>query len=140
MSKSNKEKDNHKDNEKTEGAFEIMDELMSQLNSTKKMFLALILTIVVLPAIAMLIVVATLDFPFEGDFEGRDFREERFGPRQGGLQSIPGLIIFVATIVWLGIAIRKWFVISKWSKKYKQFKQRQAEIERQFDDEENKNH
>ena len=127
MSKSNR------DDEKPEGAFEIMDGLMSQLNSTKKMFLALIITMIVLPGIAMLIVVATLDFPF-GDFEGKDFRDERFGPR-GGFPFGPGMIIFVATLVWLGIGIRKWFVISKWSKKYKQFKQRQEEIERKFEEE-----
>ena len=136
MSKPNK--DNYNDKEKPEGAFEIMDGLMSQLNSTKKMFLALILTIIVLPAIAMLIVVATFDFPFEG-FERKEFQEERFGPRSGGLHFLPGMIIFVATLVWLGIGIRKWFVISKWSKKYEQFKQKQAEIERQFDEEEDKN-
>ncbi len=133
MSKSNKE-DNPKDSEKPEGAFEIMDELMSQLNSTKKMFLALILTIIVLPAIAMLIVVATFDPPFD-DFE---MRESHRGPSGigGGPPFLPGLVIFVAATVWLGIAIRKWFVISKWSKKYKQFKQRQAEIERKLDEEE----
>jgi hypothetical protein len=133
LSKPNK-KDNHKENEKPEGAFEIMDGLMSQLNSTKKMFLALILTMIVLPGIAILIVVATFDFPF--GFDGENFREERFGPKGGGFHFGPGMIIFLATLVWLGIGIRKWFVISKWSKKYKQFKQRQAEIERQLDDEE----
>jgi len=137
LSKPNKEK-NHNDREKPVGAFEIMDGLMSQLNSTKKMFLALILTMIVLPGIAMLIVVATLDFPF-GGFEGKEFQEEeRFGPRSGGLHFGPGMIIFVATIIWLGIGIRKWFVISKWSKKYKQFKQRQEEIERQLDEEEDR--
>ena len=139
MSKPNK-KENHNDKEKPEGVFEIMDGLMSQLNSTKKMFLALILTIIVLPAIAMLIIVATLDFPFEG-FEGKEFQEERLEPRSGGLLFISRMIIFVAAMAWLVIGIRKWFVISKWSKKYMQFKQRQAEIEQRFDDdEENKNY
>ena len=137
MSKSSKE-DNHNDKEKPEGVFEIMDGLMSQLNSTKKMFLALIFTIIVLPAIAMLIIVVTLDFPFDG-FEGKEFQEKRF-ESSSGLLFISRMIIFVAAMIWLGIGIRKWFVISKWSKKYVQFKQRQAEIERQFDDdEENKN-
>ena len=136
MTKSSKE-DNHNDKEKPEGVFEIMDGLMSQLNSTKKMFLALILTIIVLPAIAMLIIVATLDFPFDG-LEGNEFQEEQLEPRSGGLLFISRMIIFVAAMVWVGIGIRKWFVISKWSKKYKRFKQRQAEIERQLDEEENK--
>ncbi len=136
MSKPNK-KDNHKEGEKPEGAFEIMDGLMSQLNSTKKMFLALILTIIVLPAIAMLIVVATFDPPFD-DFEIRESYRGPFGPG-GGPPFLPGLIIFVATLVWLGIAVRKWFVISKWSKKYKQFKQRQEQLERQFEEEDGSN-
>ena len=136
MSKSNKE-GNPKDSEKPEGAFKIMDGLMSQLNSTKKMFLALILTIIVLPAIAMLIVVATFDPPFD-DFEMRESHRGPFGTG-GGPPFLPGLTIFIAAIVWLGIAIRKWFVISKWSKKYKQFKQRQEQLERQFDEEDDKN-
>ncbi|MGI9565922.1 MAG: hypothetical protein ACR2LL_02775 [Nitrosopumilus sp.] len=123
---SESDKDNHKE-EKIEGAFEIMEGLMAQLNSTKKMFLALILTIIVLPAIAMIIVVATFGISMD-DFEAREGSDH--GPPFG-----PGIIIFVAAIVWLGIGIRKWFVISKWGKKYEQFKQRQAELERKFDEE-----
>ncbi len=123
------EKDNHNE-EKTEGAFEIMEGLMAQLNSTKKMFLALILTIIILPAIAMVIVVATFGLPMEGFEDGKG---PQFGPGKG--PQLPGLIIFIATIVWLGIGIRKWFVISKWGKKYEKFKQKQAELERKFDEE-----
>ena len=56
-----------------------------------------------------------------------------FGPGNG--PSLPEIIIFIATIVWLVIGIRKWFAISKWSKKYERFKQKQAELERKFDEE-----
>jgi hypothetical protein len=124
---------NNSDKEKPEGVFEIMDGLMSQLNSTKKMFLALIITVMVLPVIVMLVVITTFDFPLDRSEMGA----KQFGP-ESGLFFIFRIVIFIALLVWLVIGIRKWFVISKWSKKYELFKQRQTEIERQFDEEDSK--
>jgi hypothetical protein len=127
-------KNNHdSDKEKPEGVFEIMDGMMSQLNSTKKMVLALIITVMVLPVIAMLVVITTFDFPFDIS-DGDEVGAKQFGP-ESGLFFIFRIVIFIALLVWLVVGIRKWFVISKWSKKYELFKQRQAEIDRQFDEE-----
>ena len=52
-------------------------------------------------------------------------------------------IILAISLVWLVIGVRQWFVLSKWDKKYKQFKENQKEIDKKFeddsDDEDNSN-
>jgi hypothetical protein len=50
---------------------------------------------------------------------------------------VPILISFV----WLGIGIRQWFVLSKWSKKYERYKELQRRTDEKLDfdvDNENK--
>lgn len=144
-------KDNH------ENIFEILDGMMSQLNSTKKMFMVMILSVLILPPLAMLVVVQVFDPPYEErqlekeqlraemglppkePLEGenaeleREFKE-RLKERKPMLKP-PQLIITVISLVWLGIGIRQWFVLSKWDKKYKQFKSKQAEIDKELEDE-----
>ena len=44
------------------------------------------------------------------------------------------MIIIVISLVWLGIGIRQWIVLSKWDKKYRQFKEDQKEIDKKFQD------
>ena len=44
------------------------------------------------------------------------------------------MIIFVISLVWLGIGIRQWIVLSKWDKRYQQFKSKQEEIDKKFED------
>lgn len=41
---------------------------------------------------------------------------------------VTGTILF-----WLGIGIRQWFVFSKWTKKYKQYKDLQNKIDEKLD-------
>jgi hypothetical protein len=36
------------------------------------------------------------------------------------------------SIIWLGVGIRQWFVLSKWTKRYKQYKKRRDEADRKF--------
>jgi len=36
--------------------------------------------------------------------------------------------------VWLGIGIRQWAVLSKWDKKYQNFKAKQKEIDKELED------
>ena len=35
-------------------------------------------------------------------------------------------------LIWLGIGIRQWIVISKWDKKYQRFKTKQADIDKKL--------
>ena len=44
------------------------------------------------------------------------------------------LIIFTISIIWLGIGIRQWIVLSKWDKKYQRFKAKQADIDKKLSD------
>jgi hypothetical protein len=38
------------------------------------------------------------------------------------------------SIIWLGVGIRQWFVLSKWTKRYEQYKKRRDEADRKFDE------
>ena len=44
----------------------------------------------------------------------------------------PQLVIFAISLIWLGIGIRQWIVISKWDKKYQRFKTKQADIDKKL--------
>lgn len=151
------ESKNNRD-KKRENVFEILDGIMFQLNRTKKMFLIMILTILIIPPLAILITVNVLDSPFDVRFEEhRELRQElglpvseelteeqklliqqEYKDRHGGLFFFrgPQFVIFVIALVWLGIGIRQWTVLSKWSKKYENFKKQQEEIDKKLKDEE----
>ncbi|WP_420545508.1 hypothetical protein [Nitrosopumilus sp.] len=144
-----------KDSEKRENIFEILDGVMFQLGRTKKMFMIMILTTLIIPPIALLVSTAILDSPFEDNFQkrieerlqhqldsGRITQEEydRFKDRMVDREKPPVLlrppqmIIFVISLVWLGIGIRQWTILSKWDKKYQKFKKQQEDIDRKLDD------
>ncbi len=107
--------------------FKTMDGIINQLNKTKKLFIIMILTVMVLPPLTFVITSAIFDPPF--DHMGRD--EHRWAPPFFvSFHHIPLLI----SIVWLGIGIRQWFVLNKWSKKYSKFKEEQDKVDKQLDD------
>ena len=108
--------------------FKIMDGIIGQINKTKKLFIIMILTIMVLPPLTFLITSAIFDPPFEhmeghrGPFTFFHFR------------SIP----FLISLGWLAIGIRQWFVLSKWDKKYKKYKEMQRKIDEKLDKDDEK--
>lgn len=116
--------------EKDGNIFRTMDEIIYQLNKTKKMFIVMVLTIMIIPPVAFLITYEILYPPFEDE---RD-KAPGEGPR-------PKFFIFrivplVIAAVWLGIGIRQWFVLSKWTKKYDRYKELQEKIDKKLDDDE----
>ena len=139
-----------------ENIFEILDGMMSQLNKTKKMFMIMILSVLILPPLTMLVVVHVFDPPFEErQLEKEQLRAELSLPPKEPLEGEnaelekefkerlkerkhiikpPQLIITIISLTWLGIGIRQWFVLSKWDKKYQQFKSQQAEIDKELED------
>lgn len=142
-----------------ENIFEILDGIMIQLGRTKKIFLIMILTTLIIPPIALLITTSIFDSPFHERFEDR--LEERLQRQLGAgeitpdeYQSIkekitgherpnpllrpPEFIIFIISLVWLGVGVRQWIVLSKWDKKYKQFKVKQEEIDKKLEGESDK--
>jgi hypothetical protein len=121
------EKKNHDEN-----LFQIMDGIISQLNKTKKMFIIMILTLLILPPISFVISFALLGPPmFFGG--GGGMYPQGFGPGFGhgfGLARAVPILIF---LIWLGIGIRQWFVLSKWTKKYERYKELQKKVDAKLD-------
>ena len=147
MSKSNK--DEHA------SIFEIVDGMMFQLSKTKKMFMIMIITTLIIPPIALVVMTSTFDSPFNDRFEKRledRLKEQirrgqitieeanqiknRIVDNQKGqiLLQPPQLVIFSISLIWLGIGIKQWFSISKWDKKYQKFKEKQEKVDKKLDE------
>ena len=60
-----------KDKKERENIFEILDGIMFQLSKTKKMFLIMILTILIIPPAALLVMTSVVEPPFHEQFEQR---------------------------------------------------------------------
>jgi hypothetical protein len=70
-----KKKEDHKEN----NLFEIMDGIILQLNKTKRMFILMIITILILPPISFVITFAVFGPPmFFNDGDGGGMRHEGF--------------------------------------------------------------
>ena len=146
MSRSNKDHDS---------IFEILDGIMFQLSKTKKMFMIMILTTLIIPPIALLVMTSTFDSPFNDRFEKRledrlnealrrgqitldeanKIKSQFIDQHRGQVLLQPGqLVIFAISLVWLGVGIKQWLSISKWDKKYQKFKERQRQVDKKLDD------
>ncbi|HXV51051.1 MAG TPA: hypothetical protein VD689_02860 [Nitrosopumilaceae archaeon] len=111
--------------------FKTMDEIIFQLNRTKKLFIIMILTVTIIPPISFLIFMAVYDPPFESEEKTeRDGQKPKF--------TIFRVIPLIISVVWLGIGIRQWIVLSKWTKKYDRYKELQEKIDKKLDDDEEK--
>jgi hypothetical protein len=128
---------------------------MFQLSKTKKMFMIMILTTLIIPPIALLVTTSTFDSPFNDRFEKRledrlnealrrgqitldeanKIKSHFIDQHKGQVLLQPGqLVIFVISLVWLGVGVKQWLSISKWDKKYQKFKERQRQVDKKLDD------
>ncbi len=128
---------------------------MFQLGKTKKIFMIMILTTLIIPPVALLVMTSAFDSPFNDRFDQR--LEERINERcrndhlsrdecnnlkdrlvdrnrQQVLLQPPQLVIFAISLVWLGVGIKQWLSISKWDKKYQRFKEKQEQVDKKLDD------
>jgi hypothetical protein len=55
------------------------------------------------------------------------------GPPDSAAFGIARAIVAVFVVAWIAIGIRQWFVLSKWTKKYKQYKELQKKIDEKLD-------
>jgi len=145
----NSNRDNHK------SIFEIMDGMMFQLSKTKKMFMIMILTTLIIPPIALLAMTSAYDSPFTDRFEKRledrlneqlrrgqitleeanKIKNQFLDQQRGQVLLQPAqLVIFAISLIWLGIGIKQWLSLSKWDKKYQRFKERQRQVDKKLDD------
>lgn len=123
--------------------FYIMDGIIDQLNKTKKLFIIMILTVMIIPPIAFMLTFIFFGFPFHFNDDHTWFSNKPWGnaidpdtnpgpgfnPSFGFLPLIPVIVV----LVWLGIGIRQWFVLSKWDKKYKKYKELQRKVDEKLD-------
>ena len=109
-------------NKNHESIFEILDGMMFQLSKTKKIFMIMILTTLILPPIALLIMTSVFDSPFNEKLDDRllnylesgDITEEEYNSikekiidrgRTELFLKPPQLVIFVISLIWLGIGL-----------------------------------
>lgn len=119
-----------KDQDQHENLFKIMDGVISQINRTKKLFIIMIITTMIVSPVALLISAILFTPPFEDTTEAQGQHGERvhhFFP----LRLLPAIV----SAVWLAIGVRQWFVLSKWTSKYDKYKKMQEEIDKKLSDE-----
>ena len=130
--KNNKDKDSN-DIKPRDNIFQIMDGIIAQLNRTKKMFIIMILTLMIIPPVAFAVTFALLGPPFHFETGGRGGSSpDGFGPPPQ--IAVARIVPILVSLVWLGIGIRQWFVLSKWSKKYERYKELQKMVDEKLED------
>lgn len=106
-----------------------MDEIVYQLNNSKRLLIIMIVATIVVVPLTHIVTFALLGDSFpEGDFP-----RDRFGPPSGAQFGISQAVVIGTVLVWIGIGIRQWFVLSKWTKKYRQYKELQKKIDEKLD-------
>ncbi len=124
-----------------ENIFRITDEIVHQLNKTKKMIILMIVSIVIVLPVTHIITFAVIggETVFDDDGQGGPPFDDRSGGGSGGPPDSPAFRIVQAVVIgtilfWIGVGIRQWFVLSKWTKKYKQYKQLQKKVDEKLMD------
>ena len=146
-------KDNNNNNH--ENIFEILDGIMFQLSRTKKMFLIMIITTLIIPPVALLTISTVYEPPYHdrfkenietrlqpqldsGEITKKEYMmiKEKLSKRMkpNPLLQSHQIIIFAISIVWLAVGIRQWVVLSKWDNRYQLFKEKQKELDKKFED------
>lgn len=122
--------------------FKIIDMIVLELNRTKRMFIIMILSVMIIPPVALFITSVIFVPPFEQGLgpQGGDLGHPSGG---GGPRSINEFferflsirnVPLIISIIWLGFGIRQWFVLSKWTKRYEEYKRRRDEVDRKFEE------
>ena len=97
----------------------------------------MILTIMIIPPIAFALSFALLGPPFPLYGGGPADRFDRFGTGFNPAFGIARIVPFLIAIVWLGIGIWQWFVLSKWTKKYERYKDLRKKTDEKLKDDDN---
>src|SRR4030095_5185878 len=74
-----------------------------------------------------------LEPPFP--FHGRGIASNSFGPNFNPVFGIAWMIPFLISIVWLGVGICQWFVLSKWTKRCERYKELKESIDEKLSNE-----
>ena len=122
-----------KDDKPTQNIFQIMDQIVHQLNKTKKMFLIMIVSIIVVVPGTFIVTFALAGGssfwndgpPWDGTRDG--------GPPSGSAFGIARAIVIIFVIGWIVVGIRQWFILSKWTQRYEIYKELQKKIDEKLD-------
>ena len=119
----------------SENIFKIMDEIVRQLNRTKKMFILMIVSIIIVVPVTHIVANILVGDVFrDGGDDGPPFADGR-GPPGGG-SPIAGAIVAGVVIAWIVLGIRQWLILNKWTAKYEAYKELQRKIDEKLDFEE----
>jgi cell division protein FtsL len=116
------------DDKPTQNIFQIMDQIVHQLNKTKKMFLIMIVSIVVVVPGTFIIT-----FALAGGSSFWNDGQQHDGPPGGFAFGIARAIVIVFVLAWIVIGIRQWFVLSKWTQRYEIYKELQKKLDQKLD-------
>jgi hypothetical protein len=148
MSKENNDKKQRKD---SKNLFEIMDGIIDQLNKTKRLFIIMILTVMIIPPMVFVITfellgpsgpptsTPSLNSTSTSSSSKMGMMAHHKSEHREGLLGFNPLFTIIRNIpliigiVWLGIGIRQWILLSKWSRKYQRYKELQKKIDEKID-------
>ena len=128
-----------KDNKPTQNIFQIMDEIVRHLNRTKKMFLVMIVSVVVVVPGTFIVTFALLGANSFWSGVPSDGPDDIGGPPDESAFGLARGIVIAFLLAWIIIGIRQWFVLSKWTQRYEIYKELQKKIEKKLDYESNEN-
>lgn len=108
----NKKKDNAPESSKN--IFHILDGIVQNVDKTKKLVVAMVIAIVISIPVSFHMANVLADPPYSF-----------------GLARI--IVPFFVIIGFIVVGIKQWLVLSKWTKKYKTYKELQKKIDEKFD-------
>ena len=78
--------------------------------------------------------IAEMNHHYKGEHSRGDGLFGSGGSSSGRLMStITKYVPLIIGILWLGIGIRQWFVLSKWTKKYERYRELQKKVDEKLD-------
>lgn len=124
-----------KKNESGENVFKIMDGIIDQLNRTKRTFILMVMTIMVVIPLTFAVSSAVIDHPFPVHDGRPPWAPGGFYRPEPSNFWLVRIIPFVIALIWLGVGIRQWLVLNKWTKKYEHYKELQKKLDEKLGDE-----
>lgn len=106
MTEGNKESDPSENN-----IFRIADELVHQVDRTKKMVLIMIIAVIIAVPTTWHLAPLVKGAPFQA----------------------VGYIAIATAIVFIAVAVRQWMILSKWTSKYRAYKEMQKKVDEKLD-------
>jgi energy-coupling factor transporter transmembrane protein EcfT len=106
-------KQNNREDITSENILRIADELVHQVDKTKKLVLIMVIAVIVAIPLSWHVTPLFLGSPY-------NFR-------------VAGIVTIFIAIAFIAIGVRQWMTFSKWTERYKAYKELQAKIDAKLD-------